>query len=220
MKAIFKEDKEFKTCYGDPPIGNFALDFDAGQRVQWDNCREKFAAKFNETIKGFFFSHPENKSQDVAAFLTKFEIVVGIDSYKTSYPLSNFCKTSKSKITWIEPSNFWIFCPIKRSLLTIILRCGMNYDMDKDNFEDSLFSEQYKENVYLRESKPAILRFMFGFTNFLGHLPVADINITVLKHGWREEFSKADEYVVRQKLILPNDEICESSIIGLDSLWI
>jgi len=219
MSAIFKEDKEFKACYGDPPVGNFALDFDVTGRVHWDHCREQFASKFDETINGFYFSHPEYKSHNCAEFLTKFENVVGIYDSEIPFICSSFAKTSKSKITWVEPSNFWIEHPIKRSLLTIILRCGINYDIDKDNFEDTLFSEEYKENVYLRDSKSATMRFMFGFTEYCGELPTIGAYTTVIKHGWREEFSRMNDDMIRKKLRLPKNQMSECSVIGIDALW-
>jgi hypothetical protein len=215
MNVFFKEEKQFKACYGDPPNGNFALEFDVHGRVHWDHCREQFAAKFNETIDGFFFSHPEDKSVDIAAFIRKFEIILDINESE----FSQFSKTNKNKIIWIQPSIFWRNCVMKRSLLTILMRCAINYNHVEDNFDEALFSEQYKENLYLRESRSATLRFMFGFTNFVGQLPVPAAYSAVLKHGWKEEFFKQEDSVIKKKLLLPKNQINKISSIDLDAIW-
>lgn len=219
MNVVFKEEKQFQACYGDPPNGNFALEYDVHRRVHWDHCREQFAAKFNEGIVGFFFSHPEEKSIDIAQFIRKFEIVLGIHELLNPFEFSQFSKTNKAKIIWVEPSLFWRNCAMKRSLLTILMRCTINYNHLEDNFDEVLFSEQYKENLYLRESRSATLRFMFGFTNFVGQLPVPSAYSAVLKHGWREEFFKQEDSVIKKKLLLPEDQINKISSIDLDAIW-
>lgn len=218
MKACFGIEKEIKQQYGTPPIGNFAMESqDPMKSVHWDHCREQFAAKFNELVSGFFFAHPENKGVDVANFLVKFEKIVNLDSLDNSF--SFFSKTNKNAILWVEPAQFWRSCAMKRSLLTILLRIGMNYDSQADNFDDVLFGDQFKENFYVRETKSATLRFMFGFTQFTGQKPIAALQPqTVIKHGWREEFQKIDETLIRRRLVSPN-ESKESSLVGLESLW-
>lgn len=218
MRAVFGEIKQFKQCYGAPPTGNFALEAESGKAASWDHCREQFASKFGEKTPGFFFSHPAGKSVDVANFVVKFESIIGIEELKTACQYSRFAKTTKDIILWVEPSSFWVSCVMKRSLYTLILRCGMNYNTDKDNFDDALFGE-YKDNIWARETKPAILRFMFGFTRFTGNVQIPTSWSTVQKHGWHEEFKKADEPTIRRRLILPEGENRESSIIGVESLW-
>ena len=60
---------------------------------------------------------------------------------------------------------------------------------------------------------------MFGFTQFTGQKPIAALQPqTVIKHGWREEFQKIDETLIRRRLVSPN-ESKESSLVGLESLW-
>jgi hypothetical protein len=196
-----------------PPVGSYALESEPPKDVRWDNCLEQFAAKFKDNTIGFYFSHLSGKSLDIGSFLTKFENILNIKD--TSF----FSKTEKQNILWIEPSDFWKNCQIKRSLLTIIIRCGMNYNFEKDNFDDALFG-QYKETVYVKETRSAILRFMFGFTKFNGTIKSIIPKATVIKHGWREEFVHSDDFLVRKKLILPEGRKEEKNIIGLESLWI
>jgi len=211
MKASFGEVKKFK-CHVQPPVGNYALEAEPPKDVHWDHCREQFAAKFNELTPGFYFSHPVGKSHDVGEFLAKFETIIGLTAFST------FSKTEKESVLWIVPAAFWTNCQMKRSLMTIILRCGINYDSAKDNFDDALFGE-YKETTYVKETRSAMLRFMFGFTKFTGTLNPITSTSSVIKHGWREEFQKLDDSTIRRRLVLPEGAARESSIIGVESLW-
>lgn len=210
MKARFSETHRILSCIN-PAVGNFGLEFKNGKEVRWDYCREQFACKFTEKTEGFFFSHPHGKIYDVGEFLTKFEFIVGINQ------TTIFCESGKTNITWIEPANFWKNCFMKRSLLTLLLRCGMNYDVSKDNFDDALFGS-YKECDYIKETKLAVIRFMFGFTQFTGRV-FFDTTGTLIKHGWREEFSKLDNLMVKKKLVMPQELKEEQTLVGINSLW-
>jgi hypothetical protein len=219
MKSRFGDKKYFKSCYGAPPVGNYALEVEPPKSPHWYHCREQFATKFGTDTVGFFFSHPSGKGEGVAEFVVKFETILGLDALSKPFDYSSFALTTKDNILWTQPSDFWKDCYIKRSLLTMILRCGMNYDPAQDNFDDALFGEQYKETLYVRETRPALLRFMFGFTKYTGQTPTAGSYTSVIKHGWREEFMKMDEATIRRRLVLPEGETREPSIIGLESLW-
>lgn len=218
MKAQFGENKEDVVFYSDPSVGNFALEpekpseNEAQRSPHWDHCREQFAAKYKSPVANFYFAHPPDKGNDIAEFLTKFENVCGIENF------SLFRKTNKKIILWVEPSKFWLNCFIKRSLLTLIIRCGINYDTEKDNFDDCLFGD-YKECLFLKETKLAVLRFMFGFTKWTSEMPDTPYVASIIKHGWREEFQKCDEAKVKSLLILPEGKSVESSLVGIDSLW-
>lgn len=217
MTAYFGHKKELnhKQYPVVPPSGNFSLEVsDPDKQAHWDHCREQFAAKFVDAeIKGFYFSHPEKKGHDVANFLNKFENILD-----AAQPRTSFSETNKDIILWVGISPFWLPCTMRRSLLTILLRCGMYYNTEQDNFDDALFGE-HKENIYARETKSAILRFLFGFTKFTGPKPVDAFQTSVVKHGWREEFQKLDDSVIRRRLVLPEGVSKEASIVGLESLW-
>lgn len=210
-KAKFSTKKKFKFI-SQPLVGSYALEIEPPKDVRWDHCREQFAAKFNELTPGFYFSHPPGKSYDIGEFINKFESIIDLDNF------TEFAKTEKESILWVKQSDFWKKCQIKRSLFTILIRCGMNYDSAIDNFDDALFGE-YKENIYFKETKSALLRFMFGFTNFTGKIN-SYASTTVIKHGWKEEFSKLDNSTIRRRLILPEDKKVKSTIVGLESLWL
>jgi len=205
--------KEYKHCYNNPPMGSFALD---GRNIKWDSCREQFAARFNEnmSVKGFFFCHSTKRETDIASFVHKFENVV-FENYTNKIDYSTFSKTSNKNVLWVELSSFWLVCPIRKSLLTMLFRTSMNYFLKKDNFDESLFGE-FKENVYLRETKTAVLRFMFGFTMFVGKIPI-QTNASVEKFGWYESFKATNNLYVCEVLRFPKGE--SELKIGVKSLW-
>jgi hypothetical protein len=216
MKAKFGANKKLQQSYTLPPVGNFALDVEPPREPKWDHCREQFAAVFTESTPGFFYSVHGGKEEDVASFLTKCEEIIGLIS--RGYRNSSFSKTNKDGILWVDPTGFWLNCRMKRSFLTMVLRCGLNYDKNKDNFDEALFSDKYKENLWARDTRQATMRFLFGFTRWTDMSPPPTIS-TVDKHGWHEEFKSLDNLTIRKKLALPDGEVMEASIIGVESLW-
>lgn len=214
MKAHFLlESKELKQYYyACPSPGNYALDNNS-KDYHWDYCREQFAAKlYNSPTPYFYFSHPEKKGEDIANFIVKFENILGIDQF------SVFAKTGRNEVLWINPSEFWLDCYLKQSLYTIILRCGINYKTEIDNFDDALFGS-YKECDYVNQTKVAILRFMFGFTEYCGDKTEISSTANVIKHGWKEEFNQLNEVAVKKLLGLPKNKIKENNVIGPQILW-
>lgn len=216
MKVAFGDKKSFGQFYLVPPQGQFALEAEGEKPLHWDHCREQFLGKFKENIPGFYFSHKPGKGINVAGFLLKFEEIISYE-FK-SLKFSHFRETEKETVLWIEPSVFWRTCLLKKSLMTLLLRCGLNYDGEKDNFDDALFNIEYSENKYVRETKNAIMRFLFGFTKFTGNFVVPE-GTTLIRHGWHAEFEKNSVYDVRRKLIRPSDECHEVSLVGAESLW-
>lgn len=102
----------------DVKIGSFALDVSP---LKFETCRERFAKHWDESTIGWFLKHPENKGKDVASFLVKTEEILKQKEF------SKFSNTNRDSILWIEPSDFWKVCRLRRSLLTIIVRAGMFY---------------------------------------------------------------------------------------------
>ena len=216
MKAKFLDKKILYSCWANPPEGSLALHPVHDKGIHWHHCREQFAARFNESTPHFYLAHPLRKDKDIAQLLNSFESIVA-SNINTPFEHTVFAQTNRKTILWIKPSRFWVDCQIKRSLLTLVLRCGKNYEIRKNNFDDALFGN-YKECQYLKETKPAVLRFMFGFTKYVGRINVSAYE-TVQKHGWREEFYRLDSPSIRKKLTLPDGEKKLNNIIGLETLW-
>jgi hypothetical protein len=171
MNLSFLPTRQLTLIYCCPPSGNYALESAPGRITLWDNCREQFAVKFDEKVQGFYFSHPENREKNIAAFIRKFEKVIKASYAGHNFRYTQFACTSSKTILYIQPSAFWKDCYFKRSLFTILVRCGFNYEPVADNFDDALFSTCFKESAYLIETKPAVLRFLFGFTHYTGISP-------------------------------------------------
>ena len=89
-------------------------------------------------------------------------------------PRSHFGPTQRKTIMWIRPSRWWTVKAMRRSLFTILLRAGSNYNMDLDNFEEALYSNQYSLNT-----KYAVQRFLAGNTLYVGK-----------KRGWYKQFNE------------------------------
>lgn len=219
MTVNFQPTRQLSMVYCCPPTGNFAIEELPGRIKLWDHCREQFAVKFDDKVSGFYFSHPDGREQNVAEFIRKFEKIVKSSFRGHNFKYTQFARTSSKTILYLQPSTFWRDCYFKRSLLTILVRCGLNYEIVADNFDDSLFSPHFKENAYLIDTKPAVLRFMFGFTHYTGIAP-AIYQTTVLKHGWREEFCKLDDRTIRQRLVLPPGIKKKGNLVGTETLWI
>jgi len=201
-----------------PPSGNFGMLSACGSYVQsWDHCREQFAVKFTETTKKFFFAHESGRGLAVASFILRFEDVLRLGRQE-DFESSNFKMTNFSRLMLCCPGDFWLSCYYRRSLLTLLLRCGLNYDHQKDNFDDALFGSQHKENQYIRDTKQSVMRFMYGFTRFTGEAPAAS-GVTVIKHGWKEEFEGLDTNSLRARLVAPTPRSKECSFVGSESLW-
>ena len=104
-------------------------------------------------------------------------------------------------------------CEMRRSLLTLLLRCGIHYIAEEDNFEEALYS-----NNHAAQTKNAIMRFLFGFTEFKGQLSKTyGFGVTSPNGWWTFWQGKSDEYV-RQYLV--SQEESEPIMIGAGTLWI
>jgi hypothetical protein len=161
-------------------LGSFAPE---GSELKWENCRENFSKTFPAT-KGFFFSHEPDQGERIAVFLDKVEAVLSLKD-RTEY-----ARTNLNFVLWISPSSFWRSCSMRRSLFTILLRAGIKYNPQEDNFQEALLSQSY-----IVSTKNAVYRFLFGFTKFRGH---QSIGIGIGK-GWAYHFrNKTDDFVCSQ----------------------
>jgi hypothetical protein len=211
-----------KPNCGNPPRGNYALEGVGSQPIFWYYCREKFLVKFDEKTQGFFFSHDVDKGKNIANFISKFESILKLTQLNKPYTTSTFSLTDHENVLWINVSSFWSDCLFKRSLFTALLRSGSNYDLSTDNFDEALFSPTFKDdekvNLYMRQTKNAVLRFMFGFTKYVGVYPSTTAT-EIIRHGWKDEFMNISVSKVRNKLILPEEENVDNNIVGLETLW-
>ena len=168
MKPQFNDLVLIETAYR-PDVGSFAKSkssCEGRHKVDhWFYCREIFHHVLFR-LKLLFFAHEANKGVNIAAFLTEIENRLNVQ------PRSEFGPTQRKTIMWVRPSKWWLQYSMRRSLFTILLRAGCNYNFSKNNFEEAVGAEKYlKKTIY------AFDRFMRGYTKYVGH-----------KRGWYKQF--------------------------------
>ena len=138
---------------------------DTWRHYNWIDCRETFQQR-SKGIKRFLFYHRKNRGRHVAAFIEQVERKLGKRKFTTFGP------TQWDSVIWVKPTAFWSMDDMRRSLFTILLRAGQSYNLTRDNFDAALYSNQYA-----RLTKPAVEKFLKGYTQYKG------FNI-----GWYSEF--------------------------------
>jgi hypothetical protein len=195
--------KIVKQYNSKPEINSYAIE---DVNLTWHACREDFSKIFKANSTGLYFSH-NNKSQNISSFIEKTEdVLIQAANHKISKSL--FFETNFHFALWIEPSEFWMHCPVKRSLFTLLLRCGSFYNFN--NFENALFSQDY-----CKITKPAIQRFLYGFTQFKFENEVFE----GIGKGWVSYFANQSVEIVCEKLIMPSNIPNIKFLIGDDNLW-
>ena len=197
-KTLFGPIRKHKSPSFAPHPGCYYLE--GGEH--WEKCRDTFEKQIDETVGGFYFNHKGN-SQTVAEFIHKTEQVLNFESLTQPWDYSKFNPTNREDILWIEPSEFWRGCKIRRSLLTVLLRAGMNY-VDSTNYDESLQSVWY-----VRETKMAVMRFLLGFNKFVGDR----------ERGWVGTFRGKKEDDIKIALVLPEQEKSPFNYVNLGTLW-
>ena len=202
----FLESKFIKSCNVNVAQGSFALD---KQPLIFEHCRERFAVTFEQDIQGFYFKHQNGKSLDVAQFIQKTEVILGQEIF------SQFAKTNRDSILWVEPAFFWKSCALKRSLFTILLRAGRAYNCNEDNYEQALFAQEY-----VVSTRKAVIRFIFGFTNYIGPNMMPNSSGTAITCGWRHLFQNKSESEIKKLLVSPHKISYDHGDLFSNSLWI
>lgn len=181
-----------------PSVDSFTVE----QPINWQKCRETFYDKFTPEMIGFFFSHdPAPEVPDnIYAFILKTEALLRIGG-ATIEP-TVFSHTNRNYAIWVQPSSFWKECRFRRSLFTILLRCGARYY--GDNYEQALYS-----NKYIIDTCAAVKRFLFGFIQ---------INDKIETKGWVNTFTNKSTEEVKILLTKPQ-VIDEANFYGVGSIW-
>jgi len=146
--------------------------------LEWLHCREYFQDE-SRGIRRFLFCHRRNRCRNIAVFMDRVESMLVLDER------SVFGPTQRHNISWARVSPWWMESSMRRSLLTILMRCAQNYSVRRGNFEDALFSVQYA-----RDTEYAVRRFLNGNTRYTGRCK-----------GWYNQFRPVDGNAV------PNDKV-------------
>ena len=131
----------------------------------WFYCRDIFHHVLSK-LDIFFFSHKIGQSRGIIAFMLKAEEMLCVS------PRSDYGLTQRKTVMWVRPSSWWIRHAMRRSLFTILLRAGLEYDAKIENFKETLLKDKYLcETIY------AVERFFSGHTRYVGR-----------KRGWHKQF--------------------------------
>lgn len=206
MNVEFLTEEKHLTQDVTPILGSFMALNANGSNSEWKKCREQFASNFTATIPGFFFSHKPNNGHNVAAFIAKTEEILALTNKLDVY--TKFGRTNRLYATWIELTKFWSECECRRSLFTILLRCGDNYDAEADNYEEALDSVGYSKNTII-----AVRRFLYGHTRF------NKANPGTSGMGWYSLFHGKPIEDVCNLLVSPVETAYPKTTLGLGTIW-
>lgn len=126
------------------------------------NCREVFHSNFRSRTNYFAYrciNTSDMGAKNIPEFLNKFEIKMGLKP-------SQFYITKEfsTHLIVVQPNKFWLKNSLRRNLLTILIKVGRSY---KSHVKGS-FSRLLYNNRYIKYSKPALLKFMQGYTCYNG----------------------------------------------------
>lgn len=152
---------------------------------EWFYCREYFH-NYSQGIRSLLFCHIKCRGKNIAAFINRVEEMVGVS------PRSKFGPTQRYDISWIKISPWWSTTSMRRSLFTILIRCGQFYNYRKDNFDEALLSSRYT-----RQTEFAVRRFLSGHTKYTGR-----------QRGWYRQFRFGSKLVYRTER-LPDEDVCK-----------
>lgn len=212
MNSIYENDDivNCPTIYAPGSFGYFATTIESSNdmhNVYWDKCREQFAKKFTEDLKGFFYSTYDKYADAVPNFIRQTENFLNLSDY------TKFYRSSRENVIYMVVAPFWKNCYMKRSLFTLICRLGLCYD---GNWEDTLLgvrnrthNQEIDANYDMaRKTNKAIIRFFLGFTKYVGCLDHLQKEYFPEKHGWVTEFANKSNDYIKQLLVLEDCAKC------------
>lgn len=141
--------------------------------VNWTKCRDVFQEW--GVLDEFFFATASKKHIPyILRFIHNAEKKLGLEDH------TRFHETSKPRIIYIKPAPFWMENPMRRSLLTAMLRCGHDFRKSKNNFKETLHSSKYLKNT----KKALKLFFEEGKTVFVN--PFGPYGYLSGSYGWQK----------------------------------
>lgn len=141
-------------------VGNFSTmsarpDKEGNHKASYfDYCREWFhKRRWGDYI---LFCTGSTYAERVVDFMTVAEHKLHLKQR------SEFGQTSRRAVIWCKPSSWWLKDRMRRSLFTILLRAGLNYE--SHHWQKALFSV-----CYTKETSYAVNRFFSGHNKFVGN---------------------------------------------------
>lgn len=143
-----------------PPVGTYnvvdgGLGIVKGNAIGWESCRETFHTR-SDQIDSFLF-YLKFDSGDVIKFMQVFQAACNCPQDQ----MVVIKKTTHERVLWVGMSPWWKY-RARRSLLTALLRSGMNFtDNSSKGFLKALYSTEY-----LSATKYAVDAFLNGKNSF------------------------------------------------------
>lgn len=147
------------SAYSNPGFGSLALLPKRGTAMEWYTCREQFhnAVIRRKGDRNFLFAcgNVENKAK-IIKFMDEVQDTIGLANHMRLV----FRETTNNAVFYVETGGWWANQNVRLSFLTALLRCGRTFEGD---FKTALYSQ-----FYTVETKPAVDRFLDGYTHYLG----------------------------------------------------
>lgn len=123
--------------------------------LAWYTCRDSFQNVTENNAQRIFFFHGGVDPERVINFMRMCESICNCPEEMEL----KFQKTTSQGVMCIDVSEWWRY-KVRRSLMTALLRCGLNFsDNTGAGFVKALYSQGYTSNTRL-----AIERFFGGYT--------------------------------------------------------
>lgn len=153
--------------------------------INWYTCRDQFQ-NYSNDISEFAFYYGGAGVADIVEFMRTFEQIIRLPD---EHALT-ISKTNVANVLFIRMGDWWKY-PMRRSLLTALLRCAQAYtNHSGEGFQKALWSQPYTN-----KTKHAILRFLSGYT-------ACALKTKRGFGGWQNAFASkdsADKYLVKLK---------------------
>lgn len=119
-------------------------------------CRETFGKVFTDKTRSILYSHGGSQRANIVEFFSKIEDAIGISLKEKS----QFFETQRTTVTPIRPAKFWLVCPLRRQIFTLLLRSGRNHILG-NNYEIAL-----QNSKYTKETFNILQLFISGYNQF------------------------------------------------------
>lgn len=167
----------------------------------WYKCREQFHKVFTEKDKSILYVHAGNLTPNIAEFITKIENVIGIARKEQT----ECFLTQRTTITAIRPAKFWLSCPMRRQIFSLILRSGRNHIIGND------YSVALLNSKYSKETFHIINLFISGYNTF--NQKCLDILEDNHHHGFYHQFNGVTVEQARNVLLTQSTVTTTKSLL-------
>lgn len=122
----------------------------------WFGCREEGHRVWTEKCHSIIFCHEGEQAELISEFINKIERILKIPAKEQTILFS----TDRTTMSAVKSSDFWVSCPMRRQIFSILLRAGRNHVIG-DEVGTALSITKYTQLT-----KNAIELFLQGYNKF------------------------------------------------------